>query len=513
MSEQFPEGPLTILFSDVEGSTDLRTQRGDAAAHRILRAHEEIVRRCVAEHDGREVKALGDGFMVTFASARRALTCALAMQDGIAERNSRSPGDEVRIRVGINTGEVVVEDGDVYGQAVNAAARIASRARPGEVLVSDVVRRLVGSGPEFTFSDRGRYRLKGFPDRWHLYGLTPADTKPGPAVPFADRTPFVGREGERAELRRMLDRTLAGAGGLVLIGGEPGVGKSRLVEEFTAEAGRHCRVLVGHCYESGRTLAYMPWVEMIETAMADTDPVEFRRSLGEEAPEFARLVPELRRRLPDIPPAVELPAEQQRRYTFNSVREYLTRVSQDQPRLLVLEDLHWADEPTLLLLEHLAERLATIPCLIVATHRDAPGDITPQLAETMSTLVRRRQAQRLTLSRHTEKEVEALLWALGDQAPPEKLREVVYSRDGRQRLLRRGGLPPPGRNRPAARRARPLPRRCRRRRARRAGQRPPRDRPPARPARRGDARGAVDRRRRRTPPRFRAVGSDRRGQG
>jgi tetratricopeptide (TPR) repeat protein len=391
-----------------------------------LRAHEEIVRRCVADHDGREVKALGDGFMVAFASTRRALSCALAMQDSLEERNGRSPGDEVRVRIGINTGEVVVEDGDLYGQAVNAAARIASRARPGEILVSDIVRQLAGSGPDFTFQDRGRYRLKGFPDRWHLYRLVSNEAASAAVAPFAERTPFVGRESERAELRQMLDRAAAGSGNLVLISGEAGVGKSRLAEEVAAGARPRFRVIVGHCYESGRAQPYMPWVELIETAMVETDPLEFRQLLGDEAPEFARLVPELRRRLPDIPPPVELPAEQQRRYTFNSLTAYLIRVSEIQPRLLVLEDLHWADEPTLLLLEHLAERLSSVSCLIIGTHRDSPGDMTPQLTDTVSRLVRLRQTRRLNLSRHTEREVEALLWALGQQSPPAKVREVIY---------------------------------------------------------------------------------------
>ena len=107
MGEPFPEGPVTILFSDVEGSTDLRTERGDTVAHRILRRHEEVVRRCVAAHDGREVKALGDGFMLAFASVRKALDCAVAIQVGLAERNADSPGEEVQVRIGVNTGEVV----------------------------------------------------------------------------------------------------------------------------------------------------------------------------------------------------------------------------------------------------------------------------------------------------------------------------------------------------------------------------------------------------------------------
>lgn len=172
MGSQLPDGPVTILFSDVEGSTDLRTERGDLVAHRILRAHEEYVRDCVAAHDGREVKALGDGFMIVFASVRKALTCAMAIQVGLTQRNAAAPDDEIRVRIGLNTGEVVAEGDDLYGQAVNAAARIAGRANGGEVLVSEIVRQLAGSGPEFTFVDRGRHRLKGFPERWQLYGLT-----------------------------------------------------------------------------------------------------------------------------------------------------------------------------------------------------------------------------------------------------------------------------------------------------------------------------------------------------
>src|SRR5439155_20961701 len=111
-----------------------------------------------------------------------------------------------------------------------------------------------------------------------------------------------------------------------LIGGEPGVGKSRLTKELAADARARFQVFVGHCYESGRDLPYMPWVEVLEQAVADADPQELRRALGDEAPEFARLLPELRRLLPDIPSPVELPPEQQRRFTFNSIRDYVTRV-------------------------------------------------------------------------------------------------------------------------------------------------------------------------------------------
>jgi predicted ATPase len=170
----------------------------------------------------------------------------------------------------------------------------------------------------------------------------------------------------------------------------------------------------------------MPWVELIEGAVREADPAELRLSLGDDAAEFARLVPELRRLIPGIPAPLDLPPEQQRRYTFNSIREYVTRASRNQPRLYVLEDLHWADEPTLLLLEHLAERLAEIPCLVVGTYRDSPSDITPQLAATLSRAVRSRHGHLVALASHSEDEVGALLQALTSQRPPETVAAAIY---------------------------------------------------------------------------------------
>src|SRR5438552_1974056 len=125
------DGPVTVLFSDVEASTELRTARGDHAAHALLRTHEELIRGQIAQHGGREVKALGDGFLVAFASARRAVACAVAIQRTLQERRFELP--DVNVQIGINTGEVVQEGTDLYGQVVHAAARIAAKATGGEI--------------------------------------------------------------------------------------------------------------------------------------------------------------------------------------------------------------------------------------------------------------------------------------------------------------------------------------------------------------------------------------------
>ena len=151
----------TILFTDVEGSTALTDQMGDAEARQLLRQHERITRQALKAHGGSEVKAMGDGFMASFGSATKALECAAAIQGNMA-------ATEVRVRIGLNAGEPIAEDDDLFGTAVIVAARIAAQAQGGEILVSDVVRQLV-AGKGFLFSDRGNHALKGFEEPVRVY--------------------------------------------------------------------------------------------------------------------------------------------------------------------------------------------------------------------------------------------------------------------------------------------------------------------------------------------------------
>jgi len=160
-------GVCTILFTDVEGSTALTERIGDAKAREALRRHERIVREALQAHSGAEVKAMGDGFMASFSSATRALECAIAMQRAFAQHNE-SADEPIRVRVGLNAGEPIAEEKDLFGTAVNLAARIAARAEGGEILASDVVRQLV-AGKGFLFSDRGDVVLRGFEDPVRLY--------------------------------------------------------------------------------------------------------------------------------------------------------------------------------------------------------------------------------------------------------------------------------------------------------------------------------------------------------
>jgi len=170
----------TILFTDVEGSTALTERVGDAKAREVLRPHERIVREALQAHGGAEVKAMGDGFMASFASATRALECAINMQRALADWNAgvgaglvppedaASSAPTIRVRIGLNAGEPIAEEKDLFGTAVNMAARIAAKAEGGEILASDVVRQLV-AGKGFLFSDRGEVELKGFEEPVRLY--------------------------------------------------------------------------------------------------------------------------------------------------------------------------------------------------------------------------------------------------------------------------------------------------------------------------------------------------------
>ena len=393
-----------------------------------MRAQRDLTRQQVEEHSGHEVKGLGDGSMVAFTTARQAVACAVGIQRALEEHNRQQPLDEqVQVRIGLNTGEVIHEEEDLFGEAVNAAARIAANAKGRQILVSEMVKGLLGRTKDVELTDRGRFRLKGFPERWRLFEIVwQEETAVAPAL--LERTPFVGREAERAELRRLLDQVAKGQGAMVMIGGEPGVGKTRLAEELMAEAReRGMNALIGHCYEMEGAPPYIPYVEILEAAARMFPPDALREILGDSAPEVAKLMPELRRLFPDIPASPELPPEQERRYLFNGVREFVARAARDQPLLLVLDDLHWATDAALLLLQHLAQQIHEMPVLIVGTYRDVELDVARPLARALEELTRQRLAHRLPVKRLPEAGVSAMLHALSGQEPPKPLVDAIYS--------------------------------------------------------------------------------------
>jgi len=160
-----PDGTVTIFFTDIEGSTALAQRLGDKPYHALLTEHNRILREQLARHGGHEVKAVGDGFMVAFASAARALSSAVDIQRAFAAYNREHAEEPINVRIGLNTGESIEDEGDYFGTAVTLAARIADKAKGGQILVSEVVRTVVGSLAGVEFRDAGRRQLKGIKGR------------------------------------------------------------------------------------------------------------------------------------------------------------------------------------------------------------------------------------------------------------------------------------------------------------------------------------------------------------
>ena len=246
---------------------------------------------------------------------------------------------------------------------------------------------------------------------------------------LADRTTFVGREAERAVLRRLLERTLRGEGGVAMIGGALGVGKTRISAEFAAEASnRGFITLVGSCYDRENSLPFNPFVEILESAMAQSPSQEaFRAALGDDAGEMARLMPQLRRLFPDIPPPLEISPEQSRRILFNAVVELLGRTAATGPMLLLFEDLHWADEGTLSLLNHIARSISKMPVLMVGTFRDNEIDSAGPFARTLDELLRIHMLERISLRGLPQDAVAEMIEALSGKMPPPKVVSLIYS--------------------------------------------------------------------------------------
>jgi class 3 adenylate cyclase len=162
---------VTLMFSDIVDSTKLVEALGDLEAQELMHEHDRVIREALSRHGGREVKTLGDGFMIAFGSARQAVQCAIEIQRSISQLSSPQESEPLRVRVGLHTGEPLNDSGDFFGKAVIVAARVSAQAGPGEILVSETVRDLTENAGDLHF-DRGReVRLKGFDRAYRLFRL------------------------------------------------------------------------------------------------------------------------------------------------------------------------------------------------------------------------------------------------------------------------------------------------------------------------------------------------------
>ncbi len=241
--------------------------------------------------------------------------------------------------------------------------------------------------------------------------------------------PFVGRDSELSFLIQRLKAAGRGEGGLALVSGEPGIGKSRLLEEFAARArSSGWLVLEGRTYDTDGMPPYLPFIEALQGHVRRTQLDVLRGQLGDGAPEIALLLPDVRRKLPDTPFNPPLEPQSERFQLFESVASFLSAIARTARRglLLCLEDLHWADEASLLLFDHVSRRLADSPILLVTTYRDTAADAGPAFARALEQLARRDGSHWLQLQRLARHEVGTLLARLGQPEPPAVALNAFY---------------------------------------------------------------------------------------
>ncbi|MEO6124259.1 MAG: AAA family ATPase [Ilumatobacteraceae bacterium] len=387
-------GLATLVFVDVEGSTALVDRVGDVAGTDAVGRQLDRVRERIETYGGREVKSLGDGLMLTFGSPRQAVVFALATQRALAMSMPR-------VRIGINTGEVIDTTTDPIGGAVNAAARIAARAAGGEILISDVVRQLVGVTPAIAFIDRGRQRLKGFADRWHLWQATDSSAG-GPS------RGTVGRVDELTRLHAFVSSLVAGAGGAVALEGEAGIGKTHLVRDVCS-------------------MAQSAGVQVVEVV---ADQVTRRPGFVPHGLIAEQRIPvaqrEVLRELLHRVTAGGDPNDLSFAIVEASV-DALESLARSEAALLVVEDAHWADDLSLSVLRSLIRRSGSARFGVVVSLRPAPRS--PLLDRVIDSLIDA-GGRHLRLAALGEVDVHALSSAITGAAPGTELRARLQATGG-----------------------------------------------------------------------------------
>ena len=415
----------TILFTDVVGSTELSQRLSPDAAEEIRRGHFSVLRQAIAEAGGTEVKNLGDGLMVVFASASAGLACGVAMQQSV-ERDNRDREHSVGLRVGLSGGEVTREDDDCFGDPVVEAARLCAICEGGQVLATEWVRLTAGRRGRHEYRPLGELTLKGLTDPVETVEVPwepLRGTDNGTSMPLSGRLavrPPVGVVGRAAEIQTMTDAVKRVAGGegreVLLVSGEAGLGKTTLVAE-TAHAAfdTGACVLFGHCEEDLAT-PYQLFAEALGHYVTHAPEEQLLAHVEAHGSELSRLAPTLASRIRDLPPSKATDSDTERFLLFAAVVGLLGSMSREQPVVLVLDDLQWADKGSLLLLRHLAAAERSMRVLILGTYRDSELSQAHPLTDTLAALHRQRGVSRIELAGLDDSGVVALLEAAAGQS-------------------------------------------------------------------------------------------------
>ncbi len=429
-----------ILFSDLVGSTQLETSLGPELADHLRREHFEVLRGAIADHGGVEVKNTGDGLMVAFRSASAAVACGRGMQQVIDRRN-RAADVELHIRVGIGMGEATIEDGDYFGMPSIEAARLCDKASAGTILVGELVRMMAGRGDRDSFTSVGELALKGIPEPAEAYEVAwqPLEREVS-ALPLPEplrsvpTIAYVGRVEERQQLDSVWSQVKDGERRVVLISGEPGIGKTRLASHTALQAhGDGATVLWGGASQD-LGAAYAPWIEALDRYVEQAPEAILQEHVSRHGGELGRLARCLSARVPDAPTPSESDAETERYLLFAAVAGLLTTACAHGPLVIVLDDFQWADRPSLTLLRHVARMVEHSPLLFLITYRDTDLDREHPMTELLAELRRVEGVQRIALEGFgTDEVAEVMKAAAGHDIGNEGIRlagEIAHETGG-----------------------------------------------------------------------------------
>ena len=422
----------TILFTDLVNSTEVLQRTGDEQGLLIQQAHFRVLRAGIAAHGGHEIKTIGDAFMVAFPSAIEAVACAIAMQQA-----ARRPaaGERLQIRIGLNSGEAMPGEGDdLFGTPVVIASRLCAKASAGQILCGRVVAALLTGRQDFEFRDTGDMELKGI--------STPVGTCEVVYTHDADallaHTPFVGRREQIASLHRQLDAARGGHGGLAMLVGEPGIGKTRTAEEFCEQArAAGATVLWGRCYEGEWAPPFSPFAEAIKAHVISSEPDALRADCAYGAGIIARIAPALREKLPEVVEAAPLQPDEERYRLLEGVSEFFGAIAARAPLVLVLDDLHWADKGTIAMLQRVARGVKARRMLILGGYRDVELDRQHPLAAALADLRRETPYERIDLKGLDAGDVGTLVDVIAEQDVPDALAAAISAEtDGNPLFVR-----------------------------------------------------------------------------
>jgi class 3 adenylate cyclase/tetratricopeptide (TPR) repeat protein len=427
---------ITVLFTDLVGSTEISYEISPDAADELLRVHFSVLRQAIASSGGVEVKGLGDGVMVVFRSTSAALSCAVAMQQAV-HRDNVGARHQLGLRIGLSGGEATMESNDYHGDPVIEAARLCAYADAGQILVADAVRVMGGRRSPYLLDRIGALELKGLPEpvevldvRWEPLDEVAAENGvPVPArLTHVPLTGVVARETEATRLTDAYKRAAAGEGrAVVLVSGDAGVGKTTLVAEAARRAAKEgACVLLGRCQEDVN-VSYSPFAEALHHYVAHAPEHVLRTHVETHGGDIASMVPALGQRLGEVPAPTRTDPDTERYLLYAAVAGLLTAASALQPTVLVLDDLQWSDSQSLRLLRHVVTTVESARLLVIGTFRDTELSPSNPLRDLLGALQREPSTSRIELKGFDDSGVLAFMEAAAGQRLEEAAADLAHA--------------------------------------------------------------------------------------